>query len=77
MDITEVIQLIINNGMGIGVAAYFLYKDWKQSEQRIEADKMRAEADAQQTEVLRQLSHTVESLRGTIEDLRKGDLRKE
>lgn len=75
MEITEIIQLLINNGMGIGVACYFLWKDYKQSQQRIEADKARAEVDAQQNEVMRQLAATVESLRQAINDLRVGDLR--
>ena len=69
MDIAEVFQVIINNGMGLGVAIYFLFKDWKQSEQRIEADKKRAEADAAQTEVMRQLCHTIEELRLTVEKI--------
>lgn len=76
MEIQEIIQLIVNNGLGIGVAAYFLWKDYKQSQQRIEADKARAEADAAQNEVLRQLSATVDSLRQAINDLRVGDLRR-
>lgn len=69
MDIAEVFQVIINNGMGLGVAVYFLFKDWKQSEQRIEADKKRAEADAAQTEVMRQLCNTIEELRLTVEKI--------
>ena len=69
MDVAEVLQVIINNGMGIGVAIYFLFKDWKQSEQRIEADKKRAEADAAQTEVMRQLCATIEELRLTVEKI--------
>ena len=69
MDIAEVFQVIINNGMGLGVAIYFLFKDWKQSEQRIEADKKRAEADAAQTEVMRQLCNTIEELRLTVEKI--------
>ena len=69
MDIAEVFQVIINNGMGLGVAIYFLFKDWKQSEQRIEADKKRAEADAAQTEVMRQLCNTNEELRLTVEKI--------
>ena len=76
MEIADIIQLLINNGMGIGVALYFMWKDYKQSEQRIEADKARAEVDAQQNELMRQLSSTVESLRQAINDLRVGDLRK-
>lgn len=70
MDIVDVIQVIINNGMGIGIAIYFLFKDWKQSEQRIEADKKRAEADSAQTEVMRQLCNTIEELRITVEKIR-------
>ena len=67
MEFTELLQLIISNGMGIGVAIYFLFKDWKQSEQRIEADKARAEADAAQTEVMRQLCETINALKDTVE----------
>mgnify|MGYP003449122435 FL=1 len=67
MEFTELLQLIISNGMGVGVATYFLYKDWKQSEQRIEADKARAEADAAQTEVMRQLCDTINALKETVE----------
>ena len=67
MAFTELLQLILSNGMGIGVAIYFLFKDWKQSEQRIEADKARAEADAAQTEVMRQLCDTINALKETVE----------
>lgn len=67
MEFTELLQLIISNGMGIGVAIYFLFKDWKQSEQRIEADRARAEADAAQTEVMRQLCETINALKDTVE----------
>lgn len=71
MEFTELLQLIISNGMGIGVAIYFLFKDWKQSEQRIEADKARAEADAAQTEVMRQLCETINALKDTVERMDK------
>lgn len=71
MEFTELLQLIISNGMGIGVAIYFLFKDWKQSEQRIEADKARAEADASQTEVMRQLCETINALKDTVERIGK------
>ena len=67
MEFTELLQLIISNGMGIGVAIYFLFKDWKQSEQRIEADNARAKADAAQTEVMRQLCETINALKDTVE----------
>ena len=67
MEFTDIIQVIISNGMGIGVAIYFLFKDWKQSEQRIEADKARAQADAAQTEVMRQLCDTINALKATVE----------
>ena len=67
MEFTDIIQVIISNGMGIGVAIYFLFKDWKQSEQRIEADKARAQADAAQTEVMRQLCETINALKDTVE----------
>ena len=69
MEFTELLQLIISNGMGVGVAIYFLYKDWKQSEQRIEADKARAQADAAQTEVMRQLCDTINALKETVEKI--------
>ena len=71
MEFADVIQVIISNGMGIGVAIYFLFKDWKQSEQRIEADKARAEADAAQTEVMRQLCETINALKDTVERMDK------
>lgn len=71
MEFTELLQLIISNGMGIGVAIYFLFKDWKQSEQRIEADRARAEADAAQTEVMRQLCETINALKDTVERMEK------
>ena len=67
MEFTDLLQLIISNGMGVGVAIYFLFKDWKQSEQRIEADKARAQADAAQTEVMRQLCDTINALKDTVE----------
>ena len=71
MEFADIIQVIISNGMGIGVAIYFLFKDWKQSEQRIEADKARAEADAAQTEVMRQLCDTINALKETVERMDK------
>ena len=71
MDIGEILQVIINNGMGIGVAFYFLFKDWKQSDQRIESDKARAQADTSQTEVLRQLCETINALKDTVERMDK------
>lgn len=71
MEIGDIVQMIINNGMGLGVAIYFLIKDWKQSEQRIEADKARAEADASQTEVMRQLCETINALKDTVERMDK------
>ena len=67
MEFNDIWQLIISNGMGIGVAVYFLFKDWKQSEQRIEADNARAKADAAQTEVMRQLCETINALKDTVE----------
>lgn len=71
MEIGEILQVIVNNGMGIGVALYFLYKDWKQSDQRIESDKARAQADTSQTEVLRQLCETINALKDTVERMDK------
>lgn len=67
----DILQLIINNGMGIAVAAYFLMKDWKQSEKRIEADEARAQSDAAQTEVLRELTQTVTSLKEIVVKLKE------
>lgn len=69
MEIADVLQTIVNNGMGLGVGIYFLFKDWKQSEQRIEADKKRAEADAAQTEVMRQLCETIDKLKNVVENI--------
>lgn len=71
MEIGDIVQMIINNGMGLGVAIYFLIKDWKQSEQMIEADKARAKADASQTEVMRQLCETINALKDTVERMDK------
>lgn len=71
MEIGDIVQMIFNNGMGLGVAVYFLIKDWKQSEQRIEADKARANADASQTEVMRQLCETINALKDTVERMDK------
>lgn len=71
MEFTDIIQVIISNGMGIGVAIYFLFKDWKQSEQRIEADNARAKADAAQTEVMRQLCDTINALKDAVERMEK------
>lgn len=72
MSIAEIFQIIINNGMGLGVAVYFLFKDWKQSEQIIDGEKKRAEVDAAQTEVMRQLCNTIEELRRTVEKIGGG-----
>ena len=71
MDFADIVQVVISNGMGIGVAIYFLFKDWKQSEQRIDADKARAQADTSQTEVLRQLCETINALKGAVERMEK------
>ena len=71
MEFADIIQVIISNGMGIGVAIYFLFKDWKQSEQRIEADRARAKADSAQTEVMRQLCDTINALKETVERMEK------
>lgn len=74
MGIEEIIQLIISNGMGVGVAVYFLLKDWKQSEQRIKADEARVQADIAQTEVLRELTTTVNTLKDLIMRFHKDDI---
>lgn len=69
MEWTEFVQMFMNNAVGIAVAAYFLYKDWKQSEQRIQADLARASADTKQSELIRQLCETVNALKETVERL--------
>ena len=61
MNVQDIIQLIINNGLAVGVAVYFLMKDWKQSSERIDADKKLSESIGIQAEVLRQLNDTVQS----------------
>lgn len=66
MNVQDIIQLIINNGLAVGVAVYFLMKDWKQSSERTEADKVLAESISTQAEVLRHLNETVESLKDVI-----------
>ena len=63
MNVQDIIQLIINNGLAVGVAVYFLMKDWKQSSERIDADKKLSESIGIQAEVLRQLNDTVQSLK--------------
>ena len=71
MEFADIVQVVISNGMGIGVAIYFLFKDWTQSEQRINADKARAKADAAQTEVMRQLCATINALKDAVERMEK------
>ena len=71
MNVQDIIQLIINNGLAVGVAVYFLMKDWKQSNERIDADKKLSESIGIQAEVLRQLNDTVQSLKDVIN--KKGD----
>lgn len=66
MSVQDIIQLIINNGLAVGVAVYFLMKDWKQSSERIDADKKLSESIGIQAEVLRQLNDTVQSLKDVI-----------
>ena len=66
MNVQDIIQLIINNGLAVGVAVYFLMKDWKQSSERIEADKKLSESIGIQAEVLRQLNDTVQTLKDVI-----------
>lgn len=66
MDLADIFQLIISNGMGVGVGIYFLIKDWKQTEQRTAADIEKAKVDAAQVEVLRELTNTVNSLKDLI-----------
>lgn len=66
MNAQDIIQLIINNGLAVGVAVYFLMKDWKQSSERIDADKKLSESIGIQAEVLRQLNDTVQSLKDVI-----------
>ena len=66
MNVQDIIQLIINNGLAVGVAVYFLMKDWKQSSERIDADKKLSESIGIQAEVLRQRNDTVKSLTDVI-----------
>ena len=66
MNVQDIIQLIINNGLAVGVAVYFLMKDWKQSSERIDADKKLSESIGIQAEVLRQLNDTVQALKDVI-----------
>ena len=66
MNVQDIIQLIINNGLAVGVAVYFLMKDWKQSNERIDADKKLSESIGIQAEVLRQLNDTVQALKDII-----------
>lgn len=66
MELNELIQVIVNNGLALGVAVYFLVKDWKQSTERIDADKLLSESLVKQSEVLRQLNDTVSSLKDVI-----------
>ena len=66
MNVQDIVQLIINNGLAVGVAVYFLMKDWKQSSERIDADKKLSESIGIQAEVLRQLNDTVQSLKDLI-----------
>ena len=66
MNVQDIIQLIINNGLAVGVAVYFLMKDWKQSSERIDADIKLSESIGIQAEVLRQLNDTVQSLKDVI-----------
>ena len=66
MNVQDIIQLSINNGLAVGVAVYFLMKDWKQSSERIDADKKLSESIGIQAEVLRQLNDTVQSLKDVI-----------
>ena len=66
MKVQDIIQLIINNGLAVGVAVYFLMKDWKQSSERIDADKKLSESIGIQAEVLRQLNDTVQALKDII-----------
>lgn len=63
---TDIIQLIINNGLAIGVCVYFLYKDYTQSKARIDSDTALAQSLAVQSEVLRQLNETILSLKEDI-----------
>lgn len=66
MNVQDIIQVIINNGLAVGVCVYFLIKDWKQSADRIDADKMLAESLTRQAEILRQLNETVDALKDVI-----------
>lgn len=66
MQFNELAQLLINNGLAVGVCVYFLFKDYAQSKERINADKLLAESLTAQSEVLRQLSDTVSDLKDVI-----------
>ena len=66
MNVQDIIQLIINTGLAVGVAVYFLMKDWKQSSERIDEDKKLSESIGIQAEVLRQLNDTVQALKDII-----------
>ena len=67
------IQNLVNSGVAIVVVAYFLYKDMKDSESRLEVEKARVAAETAQTEVMRQLSDTVKSLQTIIIGVKGGD----
>lgn len=36
MELTEIVNLFINNGLAVGITAYFLYRDFKFNAQLIE-----------------------------------------
>lgn len=36
MSVNDFINLLVNNGMALGITAYFLYRDYKFNQQQIE-----------------------------------------
>lgn len=32
-EINAIVNIIVNNGMAVGITAYFLYRDWKFNQQ--------------------------------------------
>ena len=57
----ELVELFVNNGVAVVVVAYFLFKDYKQSKERINADM-------ELTKVLQSLKDSVDVLRDIIGD---------
>lgn len=74
MDLMQTfLEILAGNGLGVAIAAYFMYKDNRESKMREEQEKVRLEqekaridADASQTEVLRELTTTINSLKDLV-----------